>query len=72
MNQDDDDMSNVTGFTGTIGNTFFTQDKRIDIPEEFGHAVDKFQIESKKKGSVAASWHLQDYMDAIKHQPSRW
>ena len=33
LNQNDDDMSCVTGITGITGTSFFTQDRRIDIPK---------------------------------------
>ena len=33
-------MSCVTGVTGITGTSFFTQDRRIGLPEEFGHAVE--------------------------------
>ena len=68
--QNDDVMSCVTGFTGTTGTTFYAQDRRIDLTKKFGHAVDKAQIESKKKQTVAASRHQQYYMGANKNQPS--
>ena len=68
MNQNDDDMSCVTGVTGTTWN-IFTQ---FNIPEEFGHAVDEAKSESKMKQIAAASGHLQDFMDALICKPSQW
>ena len=68
LNKNDDDMSFVTGVTGTNGNIF----TRFNILAEFGHAVDKSQSESKMKQTSAASGHLQDFMDPISHQPSQW
>ena len=62
----------VSGVTGTTGTTFYTQHKKIDSPKEFGHAVDKDQSEYKLKWAVAASCHLQDYMNAISHKQSKW
>ena len=47
LNQNDYDISFVTGFTGTTGNTFYTQHKGLNIPKEFGHMVDEFKSESK-------------------------
>ena len=52
-------MSCVSGVSGTNGTTFV-------------HAIDKAKIESKTKQKAAASGNLQDFMDAISHQPSKW
>ena len=52
-------MSCMTKDTGTVGNSF-------------RHAVDKAESELKTKRSSVASGHLQDYMDAISHEPSKW
>ena len=52
-------MSCVTGVAGTVGTSFW-------------HAVDEAKSESKTKCSAAASGHLQDYMDAISHEPTKW
>ena len=41
-------MSCLTEVTGTTVITLNTQHTIIDVPEEFGHAVDKAQSESKK------------------------
>ena len=71
LNQNDDDISCVTGFTGTTRNIFYTQHKRFNIPAEFGHAVDEAQSESKMKQTAVASGHLQDSMDAISYQPNK-
>ena len=65
-------MSCLTGATGTTRTKTFTQDRRINIIEEFRYAVEKDQSKFKKKQTVAYSEHLQDCMDAIKHQPSKW
>ena len=65
-------MSYVTGVTGTTGTTFYTQHTQSNIPEEFGHGVDKSQSESKIKHTTAASGHLQDFMGAIIHKLSMW
>ena len=48
LNQKYDDMSCLTAVTGTTVITLNTQHTIIDVPEEFGHAVDKAQSESKK------------------------
>ena len=45
--------------TGTVGTSF-------------RHAVDEAKSESKTKRSSTASGYLQDYMDAIIHEPSKW
>ena len=52
-------MSCMNRDTGTVGTSF-------------RHAVDEAKSESKKKRSSAASVHLQDYMDEICHEPSKW
>ena len=52
-------MSSRTRDTGTVGTSF-------------RHAVDEAKSELKTKRSAAASGHLQDYMDAISHEPSKW
>ena len=49
LNQNDDDMSCVTGVTCTTGTTF-------------RHAVDEAPSESKTKQTAAASGHLQYFM----------
>ena len=72
FNQNGDDISCVTEVTGTTGPTFYTQHTRFNIPAEFGHVVDEDQSEYKKKQTAASSWHLEDFMDAISHQPSKW
>ena len=38
----------------------------------FRHALDESKSESQTKRSDAASGHLQDYMDKIGHEPSKW
>ena len=60
-------MSFVTGVTGTTGTKF----TRFNLPAEFGHALDKSHSESNMKRTAAASGHLQDFTDAISHQPSQ-
>ena len=62
----------VTEFTCTTGTTFYTQHIQFNVLEEFGHAVDKAQRESKTKRTAAASGHLKDFMDAISNQLSKW
>ena len=52
LNQKYDDMSCLTAITGTTLITLNTQHTIIDVPEEFGHAVDKAQSESKKNGHL--------------------
>ena len=58
LNQNYDDMSYVTGVTGTIGTTF-------------RNAVDKAKSDPKTKQTALASLHLQDFMDAISNQLSK-
>ena len=58
LKEDYDDMSCMTRFTGTVGNSF-------------RHAVDEVRSESKTKRSAAALEHLQDYTNAISHEPSQ-
>ena len=65
-------MSCVAGVTGTTGTTFYTPHTLFNIPEEFGHRVDKSQSESKTKSTSAALGNLQDFMDSISNQPSKW
>ena len=72
LNQNDDYKCCVTGVTGITGTLYLTQDRRIDITEEFGHEVEEANTDSKKKRPVAALAHLQDYMHAINHKPSKW
>ena len=72
LNQNNDDMSYVTRFTGKTGTIVYTQHTRFNITEEFWHAVEKTQSESKTKRTAAASGHLQDFMDANSHQSSKW
>ena len=67
-----DDKSCVNRATGTTGTIFFTKDRIINLPEKFGHAVDEAHSKSMKKRKVAALGYLQDYMDAVRHQPSKW
>ena len=59
LNKDYYDMSCMTRDTGIAGTSF-------------RHAVDEVKSESKKKRSSAASRHLQDYINAIFHEPSKW
>ena len=72
MNQNNDDMSCVTGVTGTTGTKFYTQHTRFNIPKEIRHAVDESQIKSKTKRAAVDLVNLQDFMDTISHQPSEW
>ena len=72
LNQNNDDMSYVTRFTGKTGTIVYTQHTRFNITEEFWHAVEKTQSESKTKRTGAASGHLQDFMYSIINQPSKW
>ena len=48
-----------------------TRDTGTEITS-FRHAVDESKSESNTKHSAAASVHLQDYMDKIGHEPSKW
>ena len=65
-------MSCVTKITGTTRTKFFTQYRIINILTELGNEFDKADSKSKKKRSVVELAHLQDFMDAIKHRPSKW
>ena len=38
----------------------------------YRHAVDDSKSDSNIKRSAAATRHLQDYMDRIGHEPSKW
>ena len=58
LNEDYDDISCMTRDTGTVRTSF-------------RYAVDESKSESNTKRSSAASGHIQDYMDAICHEPSR-
>ena len=59
MNQNYDGISCVPGVTGTIGTIF-------------SHALEKAKSESKTKRIAASLENLQDSMDVISHQPSKW
>ena len=39
--------------------------------KNFGHIMEESETESRNKQSVAALTHLQDYINAIKHVPSK-
>ena len=64
-------MSCVTEVTGIIGTTLFNKDIRINLTEAFGPAVDESESKSRRKSSVLASAHIQDFMNAIKNQQSK-
>ena len=70
--QNDDDVSCVTGVTGITAPSFISQDRKSDLPAFFKHAVEEAVTESKKKRSVAALYHLQDFMHASNHEPINW
>ena len=70
LNQNYDNMSCVTGVTVTTGITFYTQHTQFNIPEECRHTIDKSYIESKMKQTATVLGHLQEFMNAINHQPS--
>ena len=59
LNGDYDDMSCMTKDMGTVRTSF-------------RHALDEVKSESKTKRSSTASGYLQDNMDAIIHEPSKW
>ena len=59
LNEEYDDVSCMTRDTGT-GRT------------SYRHAVDDSKSELNIKRSDAASVNLQDYMDKIGHEPSKW
>ena len=72
LNQNGDGMSCVTGVTGITGTSYFTQDRRINLTEEFEHVVGESKTCSNKNPSIAALKHLQYKMNAINHEPSKW
>ena len=59
LNEEYDDMSCMTRDTGTERTVY-------------RHAVDDSKSESNIKRSAAATRHLQDYMDRIRHSPRKW
>ena len=59
LNKEYDDVSYMAIDTGT-GRTLYR------------HAVNDLKIDSNIKRSDAATRHLQDYMDRICHEPSKW
>ena len=59
LNEEYDDMSCMTRDTGTERTLY-------------RHAVDDSKSESNIKRSAGATRHLQDYMDRICHEPSKW
>ena len=59
LNEEYDDMSCMTRYTGTERTSF-------------RHAVDESTSEPHTKLSTAASGNIQDYMDKIGHEPSKW
>ena len=59
LNEYIDDMSCMTRYTGTVGTLF-------------RHAVDEANSELNTKRPSADSGNLQDYLDAISHEPSEW
>ena len=72
MNQNDDDISCVTGVAGTNGSSFYTQHTGFNFIEEFGHVADESQGESNMKRTPVALVNLQDFIETIIHQPSKW
>ena len=62
----DDNFSCVTRVTGITGPSFITQDRRIYLPEFFGHAV------GEAARSVADLSHIQDFMDTSNHDLIKW
>ena len=58
--------------TGITGPSFIIQVRRSDLPEIFQHAVEEAAPEFKKKRSVAALYHTQDFMQASNHDPINW
>ena len=67
LNQNYDDMSCVTGVTGTTGISFFAWDRIIDLPEEFVHAVEVSETGYNRKRAVAALINIQNKMESIKN-----
>ena len=54
------------------GTTFYTQPTQLNINEEIGHIVDESQSDSKMKWTATTSGRLQDFVDTINRQPSKW
>ena len=59
LNEEYNDMSCMTRDTGTERTVY-------------RHAVDDSKSELNIKRSNAATRHLQDYMDSIRHSPRKW
>ena len=70
--QNDDDFSCVTGVMRITGTLFISQDRRSDIPAFFQQSTKEAATESKKKRTVAAMSHLQDFMNASNNNPINW
>ena len=52
LNQNNDDMSYVTRFTGKTGTIVYTQHTRFNITEEFLHAVEKPRLSLRQNGQL--------------------
>ena len=57
--QNDYGFSCVAGATEITGQSSITQDRRIDLPEFFGHSLEEEATGSKSKISVAALSYIQ-------------
>ena len=57
---------------GITGPSLIIQGWRSDLPSLFEHAVEEVATEYKKKCSIDALSHLQDFMHASNHDPINW
>ena len=58
--------------TGINGPLFISQDRRSDLPAFLQHTVDVAATEYKKKFTVDALSHIQDFMHASNHDLINW
>ena len=70
--QNDDDVSCVTGVTGINRPQFISQDRRSDILSLFQYSLEEAANESKKRSSVAAISHLQDFIHTSYYDLINW
>ena len=70
--QNDDYVSCVTGVMVINGPSFISQDRIIDLPAFFQHALEEADTEYRKKCSVAALSHIQNCMHASNNDTINW
>ena len=70
--QYNDKVSCVTGVTVITGTLFITQDRISDTPGLLEYAVEEALTESKRKSSVAALYHIQDFIHDSNIDPINW